>query len=144
MQKGKREMMKAKLKREMKKVKGKLSERKLALTIFAITILIIMLTSFVKGNAPKIIGYTYASGNTVWEMAEKHCPKGMDVRYFAGEIERVNELKNSVVYEHYVYKIPVYESESEYLDMTTVVGYESSDDGVLLLTDDGNGYFIEK
>ena len=34
--------------------------------------------------------------------------------------------------------------EDEYLNMTTVVGYETSDDGVLLITDDGNGYFIEK
>ena len=33
---------------------------------------------------------------------------------------------------------------SEYLDMATVVGYETSDDGVLLVTDDGNGYYIEK
>ena len=34
--------------------------------------------------------------------------------------------------------------EDEYLDMSTVVGYETSDNGVLLLTNDGNGYFIEK
>lgn len=34
--------------------------------------------------------------------------------------------------------------EDEYLDMATVIGYETSDDGVLLLTNDGNGYFIEK
>ena len=34
--------------------------------------------------------------------------------------------------------------KSEYLDMTTVVGYETSEDGVLLITNDGNGYFIEK
>lgn len=33
--------------------------------------------------------------------------------------------------------------EDEYLNMSTVVGYESSDEGVLLLTSDGNGYFIE-
>ena len=34
--------------------------------------------------------------------------------------------------------------EDEYLNMATVIGYETSDDGVLLLTNDGNGYFIEK
>lgn len=34
--------------------------------------------------------------------------------------------------------------EDEYLNMATVVGYETSDDGVMLLTNDGNGYFIEK
>lgn len=34
--------------------------------------------------------------------------------------------------------------ENEYLNLSTVVGYEASDEGVLLLTNDGNGYFIEK
>lgn len=37
-----------------------------------------------------------------------------------------------------------YIAKSEYLDLATVVGYEVSDDGVLLITNDGNGYFIEK
>ena len=32
----------------------------------------------------------------------------------------------------------------EYLNMATVVGYETSDGGVMLITADGNGYFIEK
>ena len=34
--------------------------------------------------------------------------------------------------------------EDEYLNMATVIGYETSNDGVLLITSDGNGYFIEK
>lgn len=34
--------------------------------------------------------------------------------------------------------------EDEYLNMATVIGYETSDNGVMLLTNDGNGYFIEK
>lgn len=33
--------------------------------------------------------------------------------------------------------------EDEYLNLSTVVGYETSNEGVLLLTNDGNGYFIE-
>ena len=33
---------------------------------------------------------------------------------------------------------------SEYLNMATVVDYETSDEGVMLITADGNGYFIEK
>ena len=33
--------------------------------------------------------------------------------------------------------------EDEYLNLSTVIGYETSDEGVLLLTSDGNGYFIE-
>ena len=34
--------------------------------------------------------------------------------------------------------------EDVYLNLATVIGSESSDDGVLLLTNDGNGYYIEK
>lgn len=34
--------------------------------------------------------------------------------------------------------------EDEYLNLSTVVDYETSDEGVLLITNDGNGYFIEK
>ena len=108
--------------------------------IIAATTLVVSAT---KGN-PKIIGYTYDKGNTVWELAEEHCPKGMDVRDMVQEIKKANGLEDSVVYSNREYKIPVYETESEYLDLNTVVGYEASDDGVLLLTNDGNGYYIEK
>ena len=41
-------------------------------------------------------------------------------------------------------KYIVEERKDEYLNMATVVGYEMSDEGVMLITDDGNGYFIEK
>ena len=37
-----------------------------------------------------------------------------------------------------------YMAEDEWLNMTTVVGYDITEDGVLLHTNDGNGYFIEK
>ena len=37
-----------------------------------------------------------------------------------------------------------YIAKEDYLDMNTVVGYEVSDGGVMLITYDGNGYFIEK
>ena len=33
---------------------------------------------------------------------------------------------------------------SEFLNMETVVGYEATEHGILLHTEDGNGYFIEK
>jgi hypothetical protein len=34
--------------------------------------------------------------------------------------------------------------EEEYLNLATVVGYDVSENGILLHTNDGNGYFIEK
>ena len=59
------------------------------------------------------------------------------------EIEKANGIKNSVVYEGSYYKIPIFQTESDYLDLNTVVGYELSDEGVLLITEDGNGYLIK-
>lgn len=130
------------------KVKSKVSKRnqKLRRKLFLVLscVAVITLTVAAKGNQPKVVGYTHDSGSTVWEMAKKHCPDNMDVRDVMREIEKVNGIENSVVYEYQTYKIPVYEVESDYLDMNTIVGYETSDDGVLLLTNDGNGYFIEK
>lgn len=34
--------------------------------------------------------------------------------------------------------------EEEYLNLATVIGYDVSENGILLHTNDGNGYFIEK
>ena len=124
-----------------KRTKGK-GKGKLLLIVACVIAVTVMVAA--KGNQPKIVGYTYDSGSTAWEMAKKHCPDGMDIRHFVSEIEKANDIKDGIVYGNRTYKIPVYEKESEYLDLNTVVGYEISDDGVLLLTNDGNGYFIEK
>ena len=121
--------------------KGK---RKVTLVIALVCMLVIAITVMAKGNQRKAIGYVYDSGSTVWEMAKRHCPDDMDIQEFAREIEKANDIEDSVVHKNWIYRIPVYETESEYLDMNTVVGYEVSDEGVMLLTDDGHGYFIEK
>lgn len=36
------------------------------------------------------------------------------------------------------------EPESDFLNLATVTGYEATEQGVLLHTEDGSGYFIEK
>lgn len=134
--------MKAKSKINIKgnhKGKGK---AKLLLILACLVVVIITVAA--KGNHREAVGYIYDTGNTVWEMAERHCPDDMDIRDFTREIAKANEIDNSIVCKGCSYKIPVYEIESEYLDMNTVVGYETSDGGVLLHTNDGNGYFIEK
>ena len=118
------------------------ARRRLFLVISCIAV--ITLSVAAKGNQPKVVGYIHDSGSTVWEMAKKHCPDNLDVRDVMREIEKANGIENSVVYEYQTYKIPIYEVKGDYLDMNTIVGYEVSDEGVLLLTNDGNGYFVEK
>lgn len=118
--------------------------REIKLLFMLVCMFVVAITTFAKGNQRKIVGYVYDSGETVWEMASRHCPEDMDIQEFAREIEKANGIENSIVHKNWIYKIPVYEAKGEYLDMNTVVGYEESDNGIVLLTNDGHGYFIEK
>lgn len=102
-----------------------------------------------KGNQPKIIGYTYDTGNTIWEIAQRHCPSEMDVRNVVYEIKKANEIDDGIIQPNTLYQVPVYEGfdvarETDYLDLNTVVDYDVSENGILLYTSDGNGYYIEK
>lgn len=36
------------------------------------------------------------------------------------------------------------ESEEDYLNLATVTGYDATENGILIHTNDGNGYYIEK
>lgn len=117
---------------------------KAKLLLVLVCLIAIAITVSAKGKHREIVGYIYDTDSTLWEMAERHCPDDMDVRDFISEIRKANELDGCIVYKDRLYKIPVFEAKADYLDMNTVVGYETSDNGVLLITSDGNGYFIEK
>ena len=125
-------------------MKAKSRKTKAKLVLALVCLVAVAITVSAKGKRCEVIGYIYDSGSTIWEIAERHCPDNMDVRDVMREIEKANGIENSVVYEYQTYKIPVYEVRGDYLDMNTIVGYEVSDEGVLLLTNDGNGYFVEK
>ena len=84
------------------------NKRKLTFAIICISITLLSIL-VAKANEPKVVGYTYTSGSTVWDMAREYCPSEMDVRDFAYEIERINGIKNSVVSAREMYKIPIYE-----------------------------------
>ena len=132
------------MKAKSKTVKGKRKGKaKLLFALACIVAVAITVSASAKGKQPEIVGYKYDTGSTVWDMAIRHCPDDMDIREFIYEIEKANDIKNSVVYEGSYYKIPIFQTESDYLDLNTVVGYEVSDGGLLLITNDGNGYFIE-
>ena len=61
-----------------------------------------------KITEPKIVGYTYDTGSTVWEMATRCCPARLDTQEVVREIEMLNGIENSVVYEGVQYKVPIY------------------------------------
>ena len=83
----------------------------LILIIVAVFIVAVFFTLGCKGNAPEIIGYTYDSGDTVWEMAQKCCPDKMDIRDVVREIEKINGIENAVVYDYMSYKVPIYQTK---------------------------------
>ena len=136
-------MLNAEREREfIMKAKSRKAKAKWLLVLVCLAIVVVTVSA--KGKSREVVGYIRDSASTLWEMAERHCPNDMDIRDFISEIKKANGMEDSVVYKERSYKIPVYETESDYLDMNTIIGYETSDDGVLLLTSDGNGYFIEK
>lgn len=111
MQKGKREtVMKAKSRfckgngKAKRNGKGK-SEKFLRVGV----ILMIALMLLAKANEPRIVGYTYDTGSTVWEMASRCCPEGIDMQSVAREIEKLNGIEDSIVYESVQYKVPIYD-----------------------------------
>ena len=84
------------------------AKAKFNLTV-CILVLVMAVILLAKITEPRVVGYTYDTGNTVWEMASRCCPDGMDMQEVAREIERVNGIENSVVYDYMQYKVPVYE-----------------------------------
>ena len=84
---------------------------KLILTLSCIAIITFAVAA--KGNKQEVVGYTYDSGSTVWEMAERNCPDGMDVRDVMMEIKKINGIEDGIVYKNKSYKIPVYDKASK-------------------------------
>ena len=63
----------------------------------------------------------------------------------ANDVENGNKLAIDYYSRNYVAKGKYLfdENETVYLNMSTITGYETTKEGVLLHTSDGNGYFIE-
>ena len=99
--------MKAKSRINIKRNYKRKREVKSLLILTCLVIAII--TVVAKGNHREVVGYVYDTGNTIWEMAERHCPNDMDIRDFMSEIRNANEIEDYVVYKDCAYKIPVYE-----------------------------------
>lgn len=89
----------------MKKGKAKL------ITLILLAIILIYAN---KGNQPKIVGYTYDyTSETVWEMAQKCCPSGMEIQDVIREIKEINGMQDSIVHTSMHYKVPIYETKGE-------------------------------
>lgn len=76
------------------------------LTIAAIIWLVILLS----GGKPKIIGYEYMTGTSLWDLS-RNCPETVDKRDCIAEIIALNAMQESTVYENRLYLVPIYGEE---------------------------------
>ena len=74
------------------------------LTIAAIIWLAILLS----GSKPKIIGYEYMTGTSLWDLS-RNCPETVDKRDCIAEIIALNSMTGSTVHANRLYMVPVYE-----------------------------------
>ena len=74
-------------------------------------IAIIVLAILLAGNKPKISGYGYDSCNTLWDLAERHCPAEIDKRDFVEEVKKLNAMPDYKVFAGREYQYPIYEVE---------------------------------
>ena len=125
-------------------MKLKLNKREIRSLIVLACLVTTIITVAAKGNPKEIAGYVYDSGTSVWDLAERHCPDDMHIQDFVREIEKANGIEDAIVYVNCYYKIPVFRVEDDCLDMDTVVKYETSKDGLLLITENGRGYLVEE
>ncbi len=69
--------------------------------------LIIALLCGMGINRPKITGYDYKTGTSLWDLASD-CPDSVDKRQMIAEIMAVNAMIDSTVYGGRLYQVPVY------------------------------------
>ena len=74
------------------------------LTIAAIIWLAILLS----GGKPKIVGYEYMTGTSLWDLS-RNCPETVDKRDCIAEIIALNAMAGSTVHANRLYVVPVYE-----------------------------------
>lgn len=51
------------------------------------------------------IDYTVSKGETLWSIAEEYKEKNEDIRQYIYEIKKLNNMKNSNIYENKIIKI---------------------------------------
>lgn len=56
------------------------------------------------------------------------------------EVKEVEKVVETTIPDGY---IPLEELETDFLDMTTVIGYSGAEQGLQLYTDNGCGYYLE-
>jgi LysM repeat protein len=72
----------------------------------ALTSILIVGTVSSAGADPVYTSVTVEKGDTLWEIAKKYRKNG-DIRRFINEIEKVNDISDSTIYERDVLRLPL-------------------------------------
>ena len=91
------------------------NKRKFFKSIF--TLIFIIIISFICFNSifykeevtTKEIQYTVAKGERLWDIAEQYKRPGQDIREYIYEVKKINNMKDSTIYENQELTIIVYE-----------------------------------
>lgn len=76
------------------------------LALILIPILLVQIPVSAQGTEEEYLQITVKQGDTLWNIAETHKPKGQDIRKFMYQIERLNELETLVLQPGQVLLIP--------------------------------------
>ena len=79
------------------------------ISLICLMVVTVTNTIITKANKPEVIDYTYDKGNTLWEIATRHCPNEININDFIREIEELNGIENYKIYDNVFYKVPIYE-----------------------------------
>ena len=94
-------------------IKRSRKRRRQAIIRIAVSILVLIISLFLYGGICQkhtAVAFGYDTCTTLWDLADKHCPNGMDKRDFIDEVKRINAMPDYKVYTNRLYQYPVYEN----------------------------------
>lgn len=98
---------------ELKKKRRLQRQRRRNATVLIALVLLVLCTLFSCSGRqkPQIIEYeTYIvkDGDTIWEIAQYYCGNSIDIRIAINQIEEINDISNSTIYNGDSLLVPVY------------------------------------
>ena len=110
--KGKRPHLKYRDDAFIRIMKRKRKKKRQAIIRIAIAIFILIVSLFLYGGVftkHTAVAFGYDTCNTLWDLADRHCPNSMDKRDFIEEVKRLNNMHDYKVYSEQLYQYPIYE-----------------------------------
>lgn len=96
--------------RKIQRAKRRIFIKKAIKAICLVLVITLLYGAAIK-KAHKVTAYGYDTCNTLWDLADKHCPASMDKRDFIEEVKRLNNMNDYKVYSERLYQYPIYEQE---------------------------------